>query len=132
MKNTFGISVYFKEYTFPIFFYFVTELLSVLFLEANTPTPNDLAEHSWLWLVDLERTCSLLVGKCLGGMLIGSPSSEEERETGHWLSSTLFSHGLEKHSSDLGNVTGKDLLTLALLGCAYNLNFKLFSVSIIV
>ncbi|XP_021933596.1 probable E3 ubiquitin-protein ligase HERC1 isoform X3 [Zootermopsis nevadensis] len=69
--------------------------------EANTPTPNDMAEHSWVWLVDLERTCSLLVGKCLGGMLIGSPLSEEERETRHWLSSTLLSHGLEKHSSDL-------------------------------
>ncbi|PNF15872.1 hypothetical protein B7P43_G07996 [Cryptotermes secundus] len=68
--------------------------------EANTPTPNDMAEHSWLWLVDVERTCSLLVGKCLGGMLIGSPLSEEERETRHWLSSTLFSHGLEKHSND--------------------------------
>ncbi|XP_069694063.1 probable E3 ubiquitin-protein ligase HERC1 isoform X1 [Periplaneta americana] len=69
--------------------------------EANTPTPTDLVvEHSWLWLVDLERTCSLLVGKCLGGMLIGAPLSEEERETRNWLSSTLFSHGLEKHVSD--------------------------------
>lgn len=110
----------------------VAELLSMLFLEANTPTPNDMAEHSWVWLVDLERTCSLLVGKCLGGMLIGSPLSEEERETRHWLSSTLLSHGLEKHSSDLGNLTAKDLLMLGLFGCVCNLNLKLFSVSIVV
>jgi hypothetical protein len=121
-----------KSTAFQSSYNFVGELLSVLFLEANTPTPNDLAEHSWLWLVDLERACSLLVGKCLGGMLIGSPLSEEEKETRHWLSSTLFSHGLEKHSSDLGNIIAKDLLVLALLGCAYGLNVKLFSISIVV
>jgi hypothetical protein len=109
-----------------------TELISVLSLEANTPTPYDLAEHSWLWLVDLERTCSLLVGKCLGGMLIGSPLSEEEGETRYWLCSTLFSHGLEKLTCDLGNITIKDLLILALFGCAYNLKFELFSIYIVV
>jgi hypothetical protein len=101
-------------------------LLSVFSLEANTPTPNDMVEHSWLWLVDVERTCSLLVGKCLGGMLIGSPLSEEERETRHWLSSTLFSHGLEKHGSDPGNISA-----LVFLGCAYILNFKQLSVSFV-
>jgi hypothetical protein len=108
-----------------MFYNIVIGLLYVFSLEANTPTPNDMAEHSWLWLVDVERTCSLLVGKCLGGMLIGSPLSEEERETRHWLSSILFSHGLEKHSSDPGNIAG---LVLVFLGYAYILNFKQFLV----
>jgi len=79
-------------------------LISLFHVEASTPTPNDVAEHSWLWLLDLERTCSLLIGKCLGGMLIGSPLSEEEKETKWWLSSPIFSHGLEKHSSNLGKM----------------------------
>jgi hypothetical protein len=92
----------------------------VFSLESNTPTPNDMVENSWLWLVDVERTCSLLVGKCLGGMLIGSRLSEEEKETKHWLSSTLFSHGLERHNSDPG------IARLLFFGYVYILNFKQF------
>lgn len=64
--------------------------------EADTPTPNDLAEQSWLWLVDLERCCGLLVGRILGGMLLGIPSSPTEKNVEHWLESPLFIHGLEQ------------------------------------
>nr|CAD7438539.1 unnamed protein product [Timema bartmani] len=69
--------------------------------EANTPTPSDLAEHSWLWLVDMERTCGLLVGKSLGEMLIETPFSVNEQKTRHWLSDTLFSRGLDKYDTNL-------------------------------
>ncbi|XP_051919775.1 probable E3 ubiquitin-protein ligase HERC1 isoform X1 [Hippocampus zosterae] len=50
---------------------------------------------SWVWLVDLERTVALLVGRCLGGMLQGAPASLEEQDTGYWLKTPLFSNGLE-------------------------------------
>lgn len=72
--------------------------------EADTPTPNDLAEQSWLWLVDLERCCGLLVGRVLGGMLLGAPPSPAEKNVGYWLETTLLSHGLERDYSygDIG------------------------------
>ncbi|XP_030232116.1 probable E3 ubiquitin-protein ligase HERC1 isoform X5 [Gadus morhua] len=50
---------------------------------------------SWVWLVDLERTAALLVGRCLGGMLQGEPTSLEEHDTDYWLRTPLFSNGLE-------------------------------------
>ncbi|KAG7232808.1 hypothetical protein INR49_008073, partial [Caranx melampygus] len=50
---------------------------------------------SWVWLVDLERTVALLVGRCLGGMLQGAPTSMEEQDTAYWLKTPLFSNGLE-------------------------------------
>ncbi|XP_061671695.1 probable E3 ubiquitin-protein ligase HERC1 isoform X2 [Syngnathoides biaculeatus] len=56
---------------------------------------------SWVWLVDLERTVALLVGRCLGGMLQGAPASLEEQDTGYWLKSPLFSNGLEMDISQL-------------------------------
>ncbi|XP_047218559.1 probable E3 ubiquitin-protein ligase HERC1 isoform X5 [Girardinichthys multiradiatus] len=49
----------------------------------------------WVWLVDLERTVALLVGRCLGGMLQGAPTSLEEQDTAYWLKTPLFSNGLE-------------------------------------
>ncbi|XP_032830981.2 putative E3 ubiquitin-protein ligase HERC1 isoform X4 [Petromyzon marinus] len=49
----------------------------------------------WVWLVDLERTISLLVGRCLGGMLQGPSNTPEEQDCAHWLFSLLFSNGLD-------------------------------------
>lgn len=57
---------------------------------------------SWMWLVDLERVCALLIGRSLGGMLVGSPMSSEERETTSWILSPLFAAGLHKYNTDLG------------------------------
>lgn len=57
---------------------------------------------SWVWLVDLERTVALLVGRCLGGMLQGAPTSLEEQDTGYWLKTPLFSNGLEMDIPQLG------------------------------
>lgn len=57
---------------------------------------------SWVWLVDLERTVALLVGRCLGGMLQGSPTSLEEQDTSYWLKTPLFSNGLEMEIPQLG------------------------------
>lgn len=57
---------------------------------------------SWVWLVDLERTVALLVGRCLGGMLQGAPTSMEEQDTAYWLKTPLFSNGLEMDIPQLG------------------------------
>lgn len=57
---------------------------------------------SWVWLVDLERTVALLVGRCLGGMLQGAPTSLEEHDTAYWLKTPLFSNGLEMDIPQLG------------------------------
>ncbi|KAG8576379.1 hypothetical protein GDO81_009838 [Engystomops pustulosus] len=57
--------------------------------------------QSWVWLVDLERTVTLLIGRCLGGMLQGSPTSPEEQDTAYWLKTPLFGNGIEMDVSHL-------------------------------
>ncbi|KAA0723274.1 putative E3 ubiquitin-protein ligase HERC1 [Triplophysa tibetana] len=69
----------------------------------------------WVWLVDLERTVALLVGRCLGGMLQGAPPSPEEQNTAHWLKTPLFSNGLETDIPQL-DACISSLLEVALCG----------------
>ncbi|XP_053720543.1 probable E3 ubiquitin-protein ligase HERC1 isoform X1 [Synchiropus splendidus] len=69
----------------------------------------------WVWLVDLERTAALLVGRCLGGMLQGAPASLEEQDTAYWLKTPLFSNGLEMESTQLDGCISS-LLEAALSG----------------
>ncbi|XP_037835872.1 probable E3 ubiquitin-protein ligase HERC1 isoform X2 [Kryptolebias marmoratus] len=70
---------------------------------------------SWVWLVDLERTVALLVGRCLGGMLQGTPTSLEEQDTAYWLKTPLFSNGLEMDIPQLDTCISS-LLEAALSG----------------
>ncbi|KAK1891774.1 putative E3 ubiquitin-protein ligase HERC1 [Dissostichus eleginoides] len=70
---------------------------------------------SWVWLVDLERTVALLVGRCLGGMLQGAPTSLEEQDTAYWLKTPLFSNGLEVDITQL-DACISSLLEAALSG----------------
>uniref|UniRef100_A0A3Q3XB61 HECT-type E3 ubiquitin transferase n=1 Tax=Mola mola TaxID=94237 RepID=A0A3Q3XB61_MOLML len=70
---------------------------------------------SWVWLVDLERTVALLVGRCLGGMLQGAPTSLEEQDTAYWLKTPLFSNGLEMDIPQLDTCISS-LLEAALSG----------------
>ncbi|XP_061742965.1 probable E3 ubiquitin-protein ligase HERC1 isoform X4 [Nerophis ophidion] len=70
---------------------------------------------SWVWLVDLERTVALLVGRCLGGMLQGAPTSLEEHDTAYWLKTPLFSNGLEMDIPQL-DASISSLLDAALSG----------------
>uniref|UniRef100_A0A667Y6L3 HECT-type E3 ubiquitin transferase n=1 Tax=Myripristis murdjan TaxID=586833 RepID=A0A667Y6L3_9TELE len=70
---------------------------------------------SWVWLVDLERTAALLVGRCLGGMLQGAPTSLEEQDTAYWLKTPLFSNGLEMDIPQLDTCISS-LLEAALSG----------------
>ncbi|XP_071845609.1 probable E3 ubiquitin-protein ligase HERC1 isoform X3 [Apostichopus japonicus] len=70
----------------------------------DTPDPSAMPlpqpARGWVWLVDLERTCSLVVGRFLGGMLDWLPVSKEEIETQQWLKSKLLSKGLERDMND--------------------------------
>ncbi|XP_038590219.1 probable E3 ubiquitin-protein ligase HERC1 isoform X7 [Micropterus salmoides] len=52
-------------------------------------------ECKWVWLLDLERSAALAVGRCLGGMLQGPPPSLQEKTSEFWLSNILFRNGLE-------------------------------------
>ncbi|XP_030752542.1 probable E3 ubiquitin-protein ligase HERC1 [Sitophilus oryzae] len=67
---------------------------------SETPTLAQLAEQSWIWIVDMQKTCSLLVGHCLGGMVVGELHSREELLCRNWLTSVIFSSGVE--NEDLG------------------------------
>ncbi|KAI1904452.1 hypothetical protein AGOR_G00005790 [Albula goreensis] len=80
---------------------------------AGLPLPQP--AQSWVWLVDLERTVALLVGRCLGGMLQGAAASPEELDTGYWLKTPLFSNGLEMDIPQLDNCISS-LLEAALSG----------------
>ncbi|KAK7912664.1 hypothetical protein WMY93_012875 [Mugilogobius chulae] len=70
---------------------------------------------SWVWLVDLERTVALLVGRCLGGMLQGAATSLEEQDTAYWLKTPVFSNGLEMDIAQLDTCISS-LLEVALSG----------------
>lgn len=78
---------------------------------------------SWVWLVDLERTVALLVGRCLGGMLQGAPTSLEEQDTAYWMKTPIFSNGLEMDIPRLGEEISpifRDILEFSLKwGCIW-------------
>ncbi|XP_034385564.1 probable E3 ubiquitin-protein ligase HERC1 isoform X2 [Cyclopterus lumpus] len=85
------------------------------FAEPTSGTTLPQPALSWVWLVDLERTVALLVGRCLGGMLQGAPTSPEEQDTGYWLKTPLFSNGLEMDIPQLDSSISS-LLEAALSG----------------
>uniref|UniRef100_A0A8C9YMF6 HECT-type E3 ubiquitin transferase n=1 Tax=Sander lucioperca TaxID=283035 RepID=A0A8C9YMF6_SANLU len=62
-------------------------------------------ECTWLWLLDLERSVALAVGRCLGGMLQGPPPSLQEKTSEFWLSNVLLRNGLEMDFEQLGKKT---------------------------
>uniref|UniRef100_A0A8C7YP15 HECT-type E3 ubiquitin transferase n=1 Tax=Oryzias sinensis TaxID=183150 RepID=A0A8C7YP15_9TELE len=63
----------------------------------------------WVWLLDLERSVALAVGRCLCGMLQGPPPSLEEKKSEVWLSDVLLRNGLEMDFQQLGK-TGFKLI----------------------
>ncbi|XP_057674688.1 probable E3 ubiquitin-protein ligase HERC1 isoform X1 [Corythoichthys intestinalis] len=58
-------------------------------------------ECTWLWLLDLERSVALAVGRCLGGMMQGLPPTPQEKTSEFWLSSMLLRNGLEMDFEEL-------------------------------
>lgn len=68
---------------------------------SETPTLDQLTERSWMWMVDMQKTCSLLIGHCLGVMLTGNTPSQEEVLCRHWLSNEIFSYGIKNEEVEL-------------------------------
>lgn len=62
-------------------------------------------ECRWVWILDLERSVALAVGRCLGGMLQGPPPSLQEKMSEMWLSNVLLRNGLEMDFGQLGRKT---------------------------
>lgn len=67
----------------------------------DTPTPDTVKSvgggvvgRQWAWLLDVERACGLVVGRCLEGMLLGPPLTPAEERTKDWLTLRLLSCGL--------------------------------------
>uniref|UniRef100_A0A1B6CXM2 B30.2/SPRY domain-containing protein n=1 Tax=Clastoptera arizonana TaxID=38151 RepID=A0A1B6CXM2_9HEMI len=80
--------------------------------EANTPTNDISSTESWLWLLDLVRAASVLVGNYLNKLLVPSSLTSKEKETSMWLKDTLLANGLEDEdflSCDFDESTFKNL-----------------------
>uniref|UniRef100_A0A8C9U1I0 HECT-type E3 ubiquitin transferase n=1 Tax=Scleropages formosus TaxID=113540 RepID=A0A8C9U1I0_SCLFO len=58
--------------------------------------------EDWVWLLDLERTVALVIGRCLGGMLQGPAPSVQENSAEFWLQNPLLRNGLEMDFEQLG------------------------------
>uniref|UniRef100_A0AAR2M095 HECT-type E3 ubiquitin transferase n=1 Tax=Pygocentrus nattereri TaxID=42514 RepID=A0AAR2M095_PYGNA len=84
-----------------------TSLLESLELEGTPQEVTDAAlgeeSHDWAWLLDLERSVALAIGRCLGGMLQGPPPSVQEKAAEYWLCNPLLRNGLEMDFEQLGN-----------------------------
>ncbi|KAK2872403.1 hypothetical protein Q8A67_022300 [Cirrhinus molitorella] len=63
-------------------------------LETSEPITAPESED-WAWLLDLERSVALAIGRCLGGMLQGPPPSIQEKTAEFWLCNPLLRNGLE-------------------------------------
>ncbi|XP_040012787.1 probable E3 ubiquitin-protein ligase HERC1 isoform X3 [Xiphias gladius] len=74
-------------------------------------------ECKWVWLLDLERSVALAVGRCLGGMLQGPPTSLQEKTSEFWLSNVLLRNGLEMDFEQLDSSMAW-LTEAVLLGCS--------------
>uniref|UniRef100_A0A9J8ANE0 HECT-type E3 ubiquitin transferase n=1 Tax=Cyprinus carpio carpio TaxID=630221 RepID=A0A9J8ANE0_CYPCA len=63
---------------------------------SETSEPITVPEsEDWAWLLDLERSVALAIGRCLGGMLQGPPPSIQEKTAEFWLCNPLLRNGLE-------------------------------------
>ncbi|KAJ8985352.1 hypothetical protein NQ317_008383 [Molorchus minor] len=78
-----------------------TRIIRVFLKGSETPTLDELTEQSWMWIVDTQKTCSLLIGHCLGVMLIGDPPLMEENLCRHWLQNEIFSSGITNESTEV-------------------------------
>ncbi|CAL8069477.1 unnamed protein product [Orchesella dallaii] len=78
--------------------------------EGHTPTESesdmtaeDYIHHShnsgsgkvWTWFMDMQRTCSHLLGRTIGVMIRGLPKTPDEVACRNWLTNLVFSHGLD-------------------------------------
>ncbi|KAJ8338960.1 hypothetical protein SKAU_G00357460 [Synaphobranchus kaupii] len=84
--------------------------------EGMSPAPGAESD-TWVWLLDLERSVALAIGRCLGGMLQGPPLSIQETTADFWLRNPLLRNGLEMEFEQLDS-TMAWLTEAVLLGSA--------------
>ena len=58
--------------------------------------------NSWVWLIDLQRSCAQLIGSCLQGMMLGAAHTSYETDAAHWLTNPVFYNGLQHKVEDIG------------------------------
>lgn len=51
---------------------------------------SGIPSQSWDWFLDMERTCSHLVGRLIGDMIRGPPLSSDEERSLKWLNSRVL------------------------------------------
>lgn len=90
--------------------------------QINTVDPCELSlphsANSWTWIVDLERTATLLVGRCLNEMLRGPPVSIGDAKASPWLELPLFRNGIRcREGFQLGDVSENYLNPVSLREC---------------
>ncbi|VEN63492.1 unnamed protein product [Callosobruchus maculatus] len=68
---------------------------------SETPTLDQLEEQSWIWIVDMQKTSSLVIGQCLSGILVGEPPSSMENLCCNWLTNEIFSAGVENENTEM-------------------------------
>uniref|UniRef100_A0A8C2A9Q1 HECT-type E3 ubiquitin transferase n=1 Tax=Cyprinus carpio TaxID=7962 RepID=A0A8C2A9Q1_CYPCA len=84
---------------------------------SETSEPITVPEsEDWAWLLDLERSVALAIGRCLGGMLQGPPPSIQEKTAEFWLCNPLLRNGLEIDFEQLDWAMGW-LTEAVLMGC---------------
>ncbi|TRY98659.1 hypothetical protein DNTS_005902 [Danionella cerebrum] len=91
--------------------------LEALQESSETSEPIVLLESDdWAWLLDLERSVALAIGRCLGGMLQGPPTSIQEKMADFWLCNPLLRNGLEMDFDQLDWAMGS-LTEAVFMGC---------------
>ena len=62
----------------------------------------------WSFVLSTERTCALVIGRCLSNMMVGEPTTADEQLSSSWLQLHLFSNGCSSCALDSDNAV-KDL-----------------------
>lgn len=82
---------------------------------------NKLLRIKNAWLLELEESVALLIGKTLGTMLIGTPECSEEIKSKQWYKTSLFSAGMQGNTSlsDIETFTNDMKQALSILMCPH-------------
>lgn len=72
-----------------------------------------MAEQSWIWIVDMQKTCSFLIGYSLGGLLFGEPFSKDENLCSQWLCNEIFASGISHEDMEIETLSELSYLSIS-------------------
>lgn len=81
--------------------------------ECETSSLDELTEQSWIWIVDMQKICSLVIGYSLGGLVLGKPFSKNEISCSQWLSNEIFSSGIEHEDMEMETLSEISYLAIS-------------------